>query len=815
MSEKQLTMPVIGMTCANCVAAVERNSKKVEGVSEAVVNFSTEKVTLTYDPAVAQPQSVIERIERAGYQVPVATLELPITGMTCANCVATVERTLNKKVPGILEAAVNFATEKATVKYIPGAVSRAEMVAAVERAGYGVVQAGSDEELVDAEKLAREQEIRDQTRKLWVGVAFTLPLFLLSMGRDFGLVGDWAHATWVNYLFWLLATPVQFYTGWDYFVGGYKSLRNKSANMDVLVAMGSSAAYFYSIVVTVGLLGGHVYFETSAAIITLIKVGKLLESQAKGKTSEAIKALMGLQAKTARVERNGEELDIPTSQVQAGDIVIVRPGEKIPVDGVVVSGHSAVDESLLTGESLPVDKQPGDEVIGATLNKQGRLKFEATKVGRDTALAQIVRMVEEAQGSKAPIQALADRVSAVFVPIVIVIAVLTFIAWLASGAGFTPALVRLVAVLVIACPCALGLATPTAIVVGMGKGAGQGILFRNSESLERAHALQAVVLDKTGTITKGEPAVTDIVAAANWADGQQTLLQLAASAERGSEHPLGEAIVRAAQADGLSLSDPAGFEAIAGHGIAAEVDGRKLLLGNHRLMEREQVALNGLGETVTDLQNQAKTAMWLAVDGQAAGVIAIADTIKDGSKEAVTALKQMGLQVVMMTGDNRATAEAIAAEVGVDRVLAEVLPGDKAANVARLQDEGLVTAMVGDGINDAPTLAQADVGIAIGTGADVAMEAAGITLISGDLRGAVRAIRLSRATMNTIKQNMFWAFAYNVVLIPVAAGVLAFFPALPVYLRELHPIAAAFAMAFSSVTVVMNSLRLRRAKISG
>ncbi len=814
MSDKQLTMPVIGMTCANCVAAVERNSKKVAGVSEAVVNFSTEKVTVTYDPAVASPQAVIERIERAGYQVPVATLELPITGMTCANCVATVERTLNKKVPGILEAVVNFATEKATVKYIPGAVSRAEMVAAVERAGYGVVQAASDEELVDAEKLARDREIRDQTRKLWVGVAFTLPLFLLSMGRDFGLLGHWAHDTWVNYLFWLLATPVQFYTGWDYFVGGYKSLRNKSANMDVLVALGSSVAYVYSIVVTAGLLGGHVYFETSAAIITLIKVGKLLESQAKGKTSEAIKALMGLQAKTARVERNGEELDIPTNQVQAGDIVIVRPGEKIPVDGVVVSGRSAVDESLLTGESLPVDKKPGDPVIGATLNKQGLLKFEATKVGSETALAQIVRLVEEAQGSKAPIQALADRVSAVFVPVVISIAALTFVIWLASGAGFTPALVRLVAVLVIACPCALGLATPTAIVVGMGKGAGQGILFRNSESLERAHALQAIVLDKTGTITKGEPAVTDIVAAANWADGQQKLLQLAASAERGSEHPLGEAIVRAAQADGLSLSDPAGFEAIAGHGIAAEVDGRKLLLGNHRLMEREQIALNGLADTVTDLQNQAKTAMWLAVDGQAVGVIAIADTIKDGSKEAVAALKRMGLQVVMMTGDNRATAEAIAAEVGVDRVLAEVLPGDKAANVARLQEEGLVTAMVGDGINDAPALAQADVGIAIGTGADVAMEAAGITLISGDLRGVVRAIRLSRATMNTIKQNMFWAFAYNVVLIPVAAGALSFFPALPVYLRELHPIAAAFAMAFSSVTVVTNSLRLRRVKIS-
>ncbi len=843
-AEKQLTMPVIGMTCANCVAAVERNSKKVDGVSEAVVNFGTEKVTITYDPGLATPQAVIEQIKRAGYDVPVATLELPITGMTCANCASTVERTLNKKLPGILEANVNFATEKATVKYIPGAVSRADMVSAIERAGYGVVQVDSEEELIDAEKEAREREIREQTRKLWVGVIFTVPLFLLSMARDFGLVGSWAHATWVNYLFWLLATPVQFYTGWDYYVGGYKSLRNRSANMDVLVALGSSVAYFYSIVVTTGLLGGHVYFETSAAIITLIKVGKLLEVRAKGKTSEAIKALMGLQAKTARVERSGREMDIPTDQVQVGDIVIVRPGEKVPVDGVVVSGRSAVDESLLTGESLPVDKKPGDEVIGATLNRQGLLKFEATKVGRETALAQIVRLVEEAQGSKAPIQALADKVSAVFVPVVIVLAVLTFIIWLASGAGFTPALVRLVAVLVIACPCALGLATPTAIVVGMGKGAGQGILFRSSSSLERAHTLEAIVLDKTGTITRGEPAVTDIIvnnelsivngqrskprvlAAAGAAgppiednsspslDASTFILQLAASVERGSEHPLGEAIVRAANEQGLTLSEPAGFEAITGHGVAAEVEGRKILLGNRRLMEREKVALNGLGDKVTELQNQAKTAMWVAVDGEAAAVIGIADTIKEGSRQAVTALKEMGLQVVMMTGDNQATAEAIAAEVGLDRVLAEVLPGEKSANVARLQEEGLVTAMVGDGINDAPALAQADVGIAIGTGADVAMETAGITLISGDLRGVVRAIRLSRATMRTIKQNLFWAFAYNVLLIPVAAGVLAVFPGLPVYLRELHPIAAAFAMAFSSVTVVTNSLRLRRVKIT-
>ncbi len=812
-AEKQITMPVLGMTCANCVTAVERNTKKVEGVSDAVVNFSTEKVTVTYNPGQATPQALIDHIAKAGYEVPVATLELPITGMTCANCVATVERALNKKVPGILEAVVNFATEKATVKYIPGTVTRADMVAVIERAGYGVVQVDSDEELVDAEKAARDREIQNQTRKLLVGVIFTLPLFIFSMARDFGLVGQWAHAAWINYLFLLLATPVQFYTGWDYYVGGYKSLRNKSANMDVLVALGSSMAYFYSIVVTTGLLGGHVYFETSAAIITLIKVGKLLEVRAKGKTSEAIKALMGLQAKTARVERNGVEMDIPTDQVAVGDIVIVRPGEKIPVDGVVINGQSAVDEALLTGESLPVDKKVGDEVIGATLNKQGLLKIEAAKVGKETALAQIVRLVEEAQGSKAPIQALADQVSAIFVPAVIALAAFTFIVWLATGAGFTPALVRLVAVLVIACPCALGLATPTAIVVGMGKGAGQGILFKNSASLERAHTLQAVVLYKTGTITKGEPAVTDIIVGNGWQSGRDQLLQLAASVERGSEHPLGEAIVKSAREQGLSLSEPAGFQAITGHGVAAEIDGRKVLLGNSRLMEREKVSFNGLGEQVQQLQNQAKTAMWVAVDGQASGVIAIADTIKDGSKEAIANLKAMGLQVVMMTGDNQATAQAIANEVGVDRVLAEVLPGDKSANVAKLQEEGLTVAMVGDGINDAPALAQADVGIAIGTGADVAMETAGITLISGDLRGVSKSIHLSRATMQTIKQNLFWAFAYNTVLIPVAAGALAVFPDLPIYLRELHPIAAAFAMAFSSVTVVSNSLRLRRVKI--
>jgi Cu+-exporting ATPase len=680
--EKQITMPVIGMTCANCVAAVERNTKKVAGVSEAVVNFGTEKVTVTYDPAVANPQQMIERIERAGYEVPVASIELPITGMTCANCVATVERTLNKKVPGILEATVNFATEKATVKYIPGAVSRSEMVAVIERAGYGVVQASAGEKLVDAEKLARERDIADQTRKLVVGALFTIPLFLLSMARDFGLLGMWAHAPWVNYLFWAMATPVQFYTGWDYYVGSYKSLRSKGANMDVLVALGSSVAYGYSVIITLGLLPGHVFFETSAAIITLIKVGKLLEAQAKGKTSQAIKALMGLQAKTARVERNGQEIDIPTEQVQVGDLVIVRPGEKIPVDGVVIGGRSAVDEALLTGESLPVDKKIGDAVIGATVNKQGLLKIEATRVGRETALAQIVRMVEQAQGSKAPIQALADKVAAIFVPVVIAIAALTFVLWLASGAGFTAALVRLVAVLVIACPCALGLATPTAIVVGMGKGAGQGILFKNSQALEQAHALQAIVLDKTGTITQGQPQVNAIISQPGMTN--EELLRLAASAERGSEHPLGEAVVRAAQAQGLALSEPAAFEAVTGHGVSARVEGRELLLGNLRLMESRNIALNGLREAAAQLQAQAQTTLWVAVDGQAQGLIGIADAIKPGSQEAVARLKQLGLAVVMMTGDNAATAQAIAAEAGIERVLAEVLPGEKSANVARL-----------------------------------------------------------------------------------------------------------------------------------
>lgn len=836
MSEqKQLTLPVLGMTCANCVAAVERNTKKVEGVTDAVANFASEKVTVTYDPAVVDARkltmNVMERVKKAGYEVPTATAELPLVGMTCANCAQTIERRLNK-VEGVLEASVNLASERATVRYAPGVVTRTDLVTAVRQAGYDVVDTavGTPE---DAEAAARQAEIRHQWTRFIVGVLFSLPLFLLSMARDFNLLGMWSHANWVNWLFAALATPVQFYVGWDYYVGAYKALRNGSANMDVLVAMGSSVAYFYSVVVLIALtlgnmtLGHHVYFETSAVIITLIVLGKLLEARAKGQTSAAIKKLMGLQAKTARVIRQGMEVDVPIADVVTGDIILVRPGEKIPVDGVVVEGRSAIDESMITGESLPVEKTVGDKVIGATINKQGLLKFEATRVGKETALAQIIRLVEQAQGSKAPIQRVVDQVSAYFVPLVIGIALLTFIIWLISGAGLVAALIRLTAVLVIACPCAMGLATPTSIMVGMGKGAEQGILFKNSAALEQAHKLTAIVLDKTGTITRGEPAVTDVVISGHDSglsaqlesgangDGLSSdeWLRLAASAERGSEHPLGEAIVRSAREKGLVLSEPAAFAGIAGHGITATVDGRQILLGNLRLMERENVNLNGLAAQGVSLQASGKTAMWLAVDGEAKAVIGVADTIKEGSKEAVAALRSLGLTVVMVTGDNEATAKAIAAEAGIDRVFAEVLPGDKASYVAQLQAEGYTVAMVGDGINDAPALAQADVGMAIGTGTDVAMETADVTLMRGDLRSVPQAIRLSKATMRNIKENLIWAFGYNVALIPIAAGILAPFAWAPDFLRQLHPILAAGAMAFSSISVVSNSLRLRRFKL--
>ena len=819
---KTLTVPVLGMTCANCVASVERNAKKVNTVADAAVNFASERLSINYDPAVSTAKEVltdvIARVGRAGYSVPTDTVELPLLGMTCANCANTIQRRLTK-VEGVLNAEVNYANERATVEFVPGVTSYSDLVAAVRKAGYDVVETAASAASDDAEAMARAAELHHQQIRLLVGVLFSLPLFLLSMARDFSLVGDWAHEPWVNWLFLALATPVQFYVGWDYYVGAYKSLRNGSANMDVLVAMGSSVAYVYSVAVLIALtlgnhtLGHHVYFETAAVIITLIVLGKLLEVRAKGQTSAAIKKLIGLQAKTARVVRNGEERDIPIAEVVKHDLVLVRPGEKIPVDGMVTDGHSAVDESMITGESLPVEKAVGDTVIGATINKQGLLKFKATKVGKETALAQIIRLVEQAQGSRAPIQRVVDQVAAYFVPAVIGLAVLTFVVWWLVGGDFVPALIRLTAVLVIACPCAMGLATPTSIMVGVGKGAENGILFKNSAALEQAHKLTAIVLDKTGTITKGQPSVTDVVASGQVVLTSDELLRLAASAERGSEHPLGESIVRSAKERGLALSEPVAFEGIAGHGIAATVDGHKVLLGNLRLMQREGVHLNGLAPKAEALQAAAKTAMWMAVDGQASALIGVADTIKDGSKEAVVALHKLGLTVVMMTGDNEATAQAIAKEVGIDRVFAEVLPGDKAKHVAKLQAEGYKVAMVGDGINDAPALAQADVGIAIGTGTDVAIETADVTLMRGDLRSVPQALALSKATMRNIKQNLIWAFGYNIALIPIAAGILAPFPWAPDFLRQLHPILAAGAMAFSSISVVSNALRLRGLKL--
>jgi Cu+-exporting ATPase len=748
---------------------------------------------------------------------------LPITGMTCANCALAIERNV-KKLPGIEMATVNLASERLNIMYDPALVSHDAIVERVRKAGYDVPTLAPDEAMEDAEARAREAEIAHQEHRLLIGALFTIPLFVLSMGRDVNLFGEWAMAPWVNVLLWALATPVQFYVGRDYYVGAYRALRSGSANMDVLVALGTTVAYVYSVYVTLTLAfgdamilhdtgGHHVYFETAAVIITLVVLGKLLEARAKGRTSEAIKKLIGLRPKTARVERHGAEADIPVAEVRVGDTVIVRPGEKIPVDGIIIEGATSIDQGMITGESLPVSRAVGDEVIGATLNKQGMIKFQATRVGRETALAQIIRLVEQAQGSRAPIQRVVDQVSAVFVPIVVVVAALTFVLWLAGTGDFTTSMIRMVAVLVIACPCAMGLATPTAIMVGVGKGAEGGILFKNSAALERALRIKAVVLDKTGTITRGEPALTEIVASSAWSGERDRLLQLAASAERGSEHPLGEAVVRAAQAAKLPLYAPADFEAIAGHGIRAQIEGQTVLVGSRRLMREQAVNLNGLEPEAERLQAAAQTTLWLAVDGQAVALLAVADTVKDGSREAIREMHALGLQVIMITGDNAATAGAIAAEVGIDRVMAEVLPADKAAAIRQLQAEGLTVAMVGDGINDSPALAQADVGIAIGTGTDVAMEAADVTLMSGDLRGVPRAIRLSRATMRVIRQNLGWAFGYNVALIPVAMGVLAGAAWAPDILRQLSPMLAAGAMAFSSVSVVSNSLRLRGRRV--
>jgi len=806
---ERIDIPINGMSCAACAARIEKGLGSVEGVSQANVNFAAEKAAVLFDPNKTDLLHLIDKVKDLGYGARVEKVLLPIRGMSCAACVNKVEKAL-RSIKGVTQAGVNFATERASVEYLPEEVTLRDLKKVVRDAGYEVLEV-EEEDIVERERIAREAELSRLKWKFVTGLVLLIPILLFMWGASFlEKIGLSRKITF--FLQFLLATPVQFWVGRQFYAGFWKATKNKTSDMNTLIAVGTSAAYIYSFIVTFAphliMVEGlmlDVYFDTSAAIIVLILLGRFLEARAKGRTSEAIKKLMGLQPKTARVIRDGKEMDISLREVIPGDIVLVRPGEKIPVDGIVREGYSSVDESMVTGESIPIEKRMGDKVIGAAINKSGSFQFEATRVGKDTVLAQIIRLVQEAQGSKPPIARMADVIASYFVPAVILVAIATFLIWYFFGPhpSLTYAFLNFVAVLIIACPCSLGLATPTSIMVGTGKGAENGILIRGAEALETAHQLDTIVLDKTGTLTKGEPSVTDIVESKRFT--QKEILTLSASAERRSEHPLGEAIVKKAMEEGLTLLDPKDFQAIAGQGIEATIDSKRILLGNKKMMDERKVNLNGMADRSEQLSYEGKTPMFLAVDGEMAGVIAVADTLKDHSKKAVEALHRMGLEVIMLTGDNRRTAEAIAKQAGIDRVLAEVLPEMKAEEVKRLQSEGKKVGMVGDGINDAPALAQADVGIAIGTGTDVAMESSDITLIGGDLKGIVTAIALSKATIRNIKQNLFWAFAYNTILIPVAAGVL-----FPFFGILLNPIFAAGAMAFSSVTVVSNALRLRR-----
>ncbi|MFC0189720.1 heavy metal translocating P-type ATPase [Fictibacillus aquaticus] len=795
MSQKEATIGITGMTCSACAIRIEKVLNKMDGV-EANVNLAMEKASISYDAEKTDLPQIEEKIEKLGYGTVKEKVELDIHGMTCSACATRIEKGLSR-MDGVSKAAVNLASETGTIEYTPSQVSVEDILGKIQKLGYeGNVKQNREEK-----KSLKEEELRSKKFKLLLSIILSLPLLytmLAHMPWDLGIpVPEFLMNPWVQLAF---ATPVQFYIGGPFYMGAYRALRNKSANMDVLVALGTSAAYFYSLAEAIRTLGAahyhpQIYFETSAVLITLILVGKYFEALAKGRTTEAISKLLSLQAKEATVIRNGEEIKIPLDQVAVSDILIVKPGEKIPVDGIVISGTSSVDESMITGESLPVEKQAGDQIIGATINKNGILKMEAQRVGKETALAGIIKIVEEAQGSKAPIQRMADTISGIFVPIVVGIAILAFLIWyfFIDPGSLPQALEVSIAILVIACPCALGLATPTSIMVGTGKGAEQGILFKGGEYLEGAHKIDAVLLDKTGTVTKGKPEVTDVI------ELKEGFIPSIVAAERASEHPLAEAIAEYGKNE--ERIEAESFSAIPGHGIEAVIGGKTILVGTRKLMKEKSVPFEGYENQLLQLEEQGKTAMLAAADGELAAIIAVADTVKETSKKAVVTLKEMGIDVYMITGDNERTANAIAKEVGIDGVFAQVLPEEKADKVKELQAKGMKVAMVGDGINDAPALAMADIGMAIGSGTDVAIEAADVTLVGGDLNHIPKAILLSRKTMRNIRQNLFWALFYNAAGIPVAA------------LGLLEPWVAGAAMAFSSVSVVTNALRLKRAQI--